>query len=257
MLKETVALGGMAATTAIALSAEQTAPTLDQAFEALRHYQIGSSRAALLPIDAAVRAALDHTAQCQALEKRLVALLQTKVAPVAMEYICSKLELCGSVVAIPTLKLLLANPDLAPLARATLEALPYPETIPALCDSVAALSGMAKIGVIHALGMRRAARSVPVLMPLLKDSNLEVAQAAVFALGRIGSIESAQALSQFLPQAASPLRPVLADACLACAEQLLRDNHKREAQALYRALLDSQPPALIQNAAERGLKLAA
>jgi HEAT repeat protein len=135
--------------------------------------------------------------------------------------------------------------------------LPYPEATQALCGSVSTLDGVAKVGVIHALGIRRVTQSVPVLVPLLSDSNLQIAQAAAFALGRIGSVESAQALTQFLSKATATLRATLADACLACAEQLVLKSHTKEAQSLYRALLDSQPATLIQQAAERGLKIVA
>ena len=226
---------------------------LDQAFAALRNYQAGSSRAALLPIDDAVRAALGQTDRCQELEQRFIAILQTDSASaVAKEYVCGKLVLCGSAASVPALVPLLAVMELTHLARATLEALPYPQVCPTLRDCVNKLSGMAKVGVILALGMRRDPDSVPLLVPELDNSNLDIARAAIFALGRIGTVRAARALGQFLANAAPTLRAAVADACLVCAERLLQDGLKEEAKILYQILLDSRPATYIQQAAERG-----
>lgn len=232
--------------------AEDT-PALDQAFTALPSYDSGSSRGALMPIDNAVRDGVGNAAAPNKLEQRLAALLLTKMSPVAKEYICSKLGLIGSAESVPALAGMLPDPDLHHIARNALEAMPCPEAVQALRESLPRLRGRQKAGVVSSLGTRRDPLSVPVLGKLLADSDAEIAGAAATALGHIGTIEAVHTLQQFLPNAPDPVRLAVADGCLAGAERLLRDGKKAEAQTMYRALADSQQPKHVRLAVERGL----
>jgi HEAT repeat protein len=90
------------------------------------------------------------------------------------------------------------------------------------------------------------------LRPLLQDSDEAVARAAAIALGRIASADATKALGSAKPRPA--LAVVFADASMACAEKLLAVGHAKEAKATYQRLLKNNPPALVRQAAERGLK---
>ena len=227
--------------------------TLDAAFSALRSYDQGSSRAALLPIDEAVVAALPDPAARLALETRLLVALSAGGSGVALEYLCAKLTLLGSALAVPALAALLDQPALTTAARNALEASPHPEATAALRAQLPRLKGVLLVGVIHSLGLRRDAASVPALTRLLPHENPSVAGAAAAALGEIGTPAAAQALGAFQPNAPAGLQPALADACLVCAERLVASYQRPAAQSLYQLLSAPAQPRHIRQAAARGL----
>jgi HEAT repeat protein len=216
------------------------AAALDAAFEALKTYDQGSSRGALMPIDEAVMASLDDKAVQKELEQRLASALQHGGSAVAREYLCSKLTLIGSKVCVPALAAQLATPEYGTALR----------------DHLARTEGVPKIGVIHSLGARRDAESVRALTALLKHGDTGVVGAATAALGDIATTNAAKALREFQPKAPEELRLRVGDAILTCAERLLEAGKRAEAQTLYQLLATVSQPKHIQHATARGLELA-
>lgn len=245
-------LGDVPAPTAPARSAVDGA-ALDRAFNALKSYKFGSSRAALEPIDKAVAGCGDDPRARRKLEQRLAGLLQTDVTPLAKEYVCRKLAVIGSADSVGTLSSLLGDETLSHQARAALEHIPGSEAVKALRNSLPNLHGSQKIGVIASLGMRRDSASVKAIAACLKDSDPKVAGAAAQALGNIGTVETSRALLKFQIQAPDAVRPAVADACLACAERLLESGRKTEALPLYRVLDGPSQPDRVRSAARHGL----
>ncbi len=231
---------------------------LAQALEALKTYDRGSGRAALLPLDAAVAAAgMNASPTRQQLEQQLAGILQAGGSVVAREYLCSKLALIGSAPSAAALGALLDDALLATAARNALEALPPTAAAQALRARLPHLQGLAKMGAVNSLGRLGDAASAGPLIELLKDAEGEVAAAAAAALGRIGSVQAGAALRDFYTKAPEALRLGTADALLNCAERLLEANQRAEAQALYQALARATRPAHIQEAAQRGLRACA
>lgn len=228
---------------------------LEAAFKALKTYDRGSSRATLLPIDEAVRAAIAAADARQAMERRLITALAGGLAVVAHEFICSKLALIGTATAVDTLSGLLGDTQLATAARNALEAIPGPEATRALRARLADVDGMQKVGVIQSLGVRRDRESVAALAALLRGGVQSIASAAAAALGEIGSSDAAKALRTFEPSAPAPLRAVLADACLVCAERSLDEDRPGDAELLYRLLAAEHYPEHVREAASRGARL--
>ncbi len=208
---------------------------LDDAFSALRSYDQGSSRAALLPIDEAVVAALPDPADRLTLETRLLAALSAGGSSVALEYLCAKLTLIGSALAVPALAALLDQPALTTAARNALEAAPHPEATAALRAQLPKLAGLPLLGVVQSLGIRRAAAA---------------------ALGEIGTPAAAAALRDFSARAPAVVAPALADALLVCAERLLAAGARAAAQSLYQLLATAAQPVHVRLAATRGLTTA-
>jgi HEAT repeat protein len=229
---------------------------LSAAFEALKIYDQGSSRGALLPIDEAVMGVLDDQAARNELERKLATALKSGSSVVAREYICSKLAWIGSGFCVPALAAWLNSPELATAARSALEAIPDRQATKALRDSLVKVEGLQKVGVIHSLGARRDADSVGALVAPLKNSNGEIAGAAAAALGDIGSAKAAKALREFLPRSPEALRLKASDAILTCAERLLAAGKRADAEKLYRLLATATQPKHVQHAAARGLELA-
>jgi HEAT repeat protein len=250
------AVAGAALAFKTSTAASETGP-LDAAFEALNSYDYGSARASVLPIDQAVVASLAQPPARKALEQRLAAALQKKISPVAKDYICSKLVLIGSAESAPALVELIGTKETAHMALTALQANPSPAALEGVRHRLPQLSGPEKAGAINLLGMRRDAASVPALAELLKDSDPVVAQSAAAALGNIANAEAARALEQFRKNAPEPLRPLIADSCIACAEQLLKDGRRTEALGIYRTFTATEHPKHVQLAARRGMLVAA
>lgn len=229
---------------------------LSAAFDALKSYDQGSSRGALVPIDEAVLAALDDKAAQNELERKLVTALKSGGSAVAREYICSKLALIGSEFSVTALAALLNTPEVATAARNALEAIPDRQPTKAMRDSLSKLEGLQKVGVIHSLGARRDADSVRALTGLLKNADVGIVGAAAAALGDIATSKAAKALLDFQPKTPEALRQKVADAILTCAERLLAAGKRSDAQGLYQLLATTTQPKYIQHAAARGLKMA-
>jgi HEAT repeat protein len=229
---------------------------LDQAFEALKSYDWGSDRSLLNPIEEAVLATRDEATARQELEARLAAILQTDVSRDAKDYVCRKLMQIGSAAAVPALAALLRQADHSHMARFALERIPTPDAAQALREALPQLSGVLKLGVISSLGARRDRASVTALGALVDDSDPKVASSAAEALGNIGDADALKALKDARPASAEVLTAVL-DSQLACAEQLLADNHKVEALAVYKSLAGQAQPRHVRLAATRGMLLCA
>ncbi len=226
---------------------------LDAAFEALRSFDYGSARAALLPIDdAAALAAADPIARKE-LESRLATALGGNLSKAAKGFLCRILARIGSADCVPALAALLADADVGVLARAALERIPDSAAGKALRDSVPALQGIRKVGVIQSLGARRDSESTPALAALLRDADAQIAGAAAAALGEIGTPESAAALRAFLPCAPQALHATAADAALVCADRLIEANRRSEARALLEAAVQCALPKHIAAAVQRRL----
>lgn len=229
---------------------------LDAAFEALKTYDQGSSRGALLPIDEAVMTSLDDKEARKELEQQLVTALKPGGSVVAREYICAKLAWIGSEFSLPALAAQLNRPEVATAARNALEAIPGRQATKALRDTLPWVEGLQKVGVINSLGARRDADSVRALTALLKNEDARIVGAAAAALGNIANGQAAKALRDFQPKALEALRQKVADAMLTCAERLLAAGKRADAQTLYRMLATTALPNHVQHAAARGLVLA-
>lgn len=226
---------------------------VDKALESLKSYDWGSDRAALQPIEAAVAATKGDAAARKTLEARLADVLKSDAPQAAKDFVCRQLSLIGTAESVPALATLLADEKLSHMARYALERISDDAAVQALREALPKSEGLRKVGVLHSLGARRDAQSVAALVPLLGDSDAQVAKAAVHALGAIGTADSAKALGDYQPKSPEALRLAVADACLACAEHLLADGKRTEAIAIYKALGSEEQPTHVQVAARRGL----
>ena len=230
---------------------------LNKAFEALKTYDWGMDRNLVKPIDEAAVAVRGNPAASKELETRLAAVLKTGATRDAKDFVCRELMVIGTAESVPALAGLLPEKDHSHMARYALERIPAPEAAQAMRDALPKLSGALKVGVIGSLGVRRDAASVPALAALLGDVDAAVACAAACALGDIGNTDAAKALGNFAKKAPEGVKPAVADACLACAEQLLADGKKTDALAIYKSLSGEDQPKHVRLAATRGMLTAA
>ncbi|MGA2068968.1 MAG: HEAT repeat domain-containing protein [Thermoguttaceae bacterium] len=226
---------------------------VDKAFEALRTYEWGQDRTPLAAIDQAIVATYGGCWPRQDLESRLAAVVVGKTPRAAKDFACRRLSLIAGADSVPVLAGLLTDKDLAHMARFVLERMPDAAAGEALRGALPKTAGALRIGCIVSLGVRRDEPSAPALAALLADQDPAVVAAAATALGHVGTPPAAAALADFLKKAPAGLKPVAADANLACAERLLAAGKKLEAAAIYKSLTGEDLPKPVRVAAAKGL----
>ncbi|MEI8037013.1 MAG: HEAT repeat domain-containing protein [Verrucomicrobiota bacterium] len=224
---------------------------LDETFDALKTYDWGVDPKILRPLDEAVVAAHGNAAACKVLEDRLIAVLKTDAPRAAKDAICRVLRTIGTVASVPALTALLADDKLSHMARYALERIPAPEAGNALRSALPKAAAKQQIGVLQSLGARHDATAIPALQVMLGSKDPGVAPAAARALGALALPAANKALASAKPTAA------IADASMACAENLLAGGLKADAKATYQRVLASTPAKPVQFAATLGLKACA
>jgi len=167
-------------------------------------------------------------------EAELLAVLRGDAAEADKAISCKFLAVNGTPAAVNDLAMLLSNPRLASWARIALEAIPGSEASAALRDAAAKLEGRLLTGVLTSIGVRRDTAALPLLAGRLAADDAEVAAAAAWSLGQIGSEEAGVLLARGIEQASSPERlDSLARAAVLCAENLHQAGNGDAAVALY------------------------
>lgn len=229
---------------------------LDAPFTALAAFDWGQDAAPLKVIDDAANATHGDAAARADLEKRLIAILGAGPKRAAKEYACRKLSMIGTAASVPALAALLYDTENSHMARFALERIAAPEATAALRTALGMLAGGPRIGIIGSLAARGDAESIAPMAGLL-GADEPTAVAAAQALGTLGSPAAATALAAAAPAAVGSVAIAIADARLECAEQLLRQDKRAEAAAIYSAIAAAaagKPESrLVELAAIRGL----
>ncbi|MBL9128717.1 MAG: HEAT repeat domain-containing protein, partial [Verrucomicrobiales bacterium] len=185
-------------------------------------------------------------------EQELLEILRSNAGPVAKAEACKELRVYGSAAAVDALAALLGDARVAHAARHALEGLPFVEATRALRDAVGRLKDAERLGVVDSLGWRRDAESVPVLLPLLKDSDPTTAGAAATALGRIASDAAVAALRKEKDRVPVMVRRAAIEGLLTAAEVRAGAGRLAEARALYAELVEPGEEPGIRVAAHLG-----
>lgn len=221
---------------------------LDQALDYLSKYEFGQSRA---PLEVVVKAARDANADAalkQKLEARFSEILASGAPLDAKRFIGRELAVMGTAASVPVLAGLLADANTADFALRALGGIPGAEAQAALQEAAKSLPDAMKLGAITELGRRGNPGAVPVLAELVKAGDMAVAQAAVYALGRIGGDAACEIVHGALPNASAELKNALLDGCLNCAAA-----EGEKGLAIYEALLAEGQPGHVRAAALAGL----
>ena len=115
-------------------------------------------------------------------EAQALAVLPSSATAAEKEAACLRLKQIGTAKSVPALRALLADENFAQWAVDALQTMPAREAGEALCHALPEVSGKTKALVIFALGVRREASVVPVLVKLLSDGDPLVAMSAAQAL---------------------------------------------------------------------------
>jgi len=186
-------------------------------------------------------------------EAELIAVLRSPAAVHEKADACRELARVGTAAAVPALAALLADEQLAHMARYGLEPIPGPAVDAALRAALGRLQGRLLAGVIDSLGVRRDKLATAALTALLKAPDPEVARSAAQALGRLGTPEAGQALQNALAGGTTAVPLAVYDGIFRCAEALAAQGERAPAMRLYDALRrQPQLPPQVQIGAWRG-----
>lgn len=212
-------------------------------------------------------------------EAKLIAVLKSADSSLkAKTDACRGLSFIGTKKAIPALAALLSHEKLAHMARYGLEPIPDPAVDEAFRAALGKLKGLRLVGVIGSVGVRRDIKAVELLIPMLEDSDTEVAHAAARALGSIsssgliyceackkthasaseqssahrGSAAASKALQDRLKNASGQDKLHVCEGLLRCAEILAAENQTQQAIAIYDQLLKLAGPHQVRAGALRG-----
>ncbi len=218
-------------------------------------YEYGQSREPLTKLTDMIRSASPE--ELKQIEKQLIDFLKSDATLAGKQFICRKLSIIGTEDAVPALYRLLIYPETSDMARYALERIPGRAVDEALLEALPITVGMAKVGVINTLGMRRVREAAASLEILIYRSDETMAAAAVAALGRIAGTDAAEALKQAKDNTGGELQQLVLDAYLACADRLIEEGWLLEASAIYKQMYlapcECEVKPSIRVAALRGL----
>lgn len=244
---------GLALTASALGQAPLDREALDTALTQLPRVEYGDDRALLDGLDRFVAAAGTNRVLRAELENRFITVIYSDGTLAAKDYACRSLRLVGSPKCVPALASLLSHPQLSGLARYGLEPLPFPEAGAALRDALPLLEPRQQIGVVTSLAARRDAGAVSVIEPLIRVPDERLAEAAIVALGKIGSEQAAALLGGLHEEAEGTRKTMAARACLEVAWTLLDDGKAVPATTMFATVLGSYPNGHSHEAAFEGL----
>jgi HEAT repeat protein len=247
--------GMLALALALCVSAQAAVDqaTVDRAFARLAEYQYGDDYMELAPVERAVSESLGNESARAALEKRLIDVLRGTAPNGAKDYACRMLSLIGTAESVPALAALLPDPDLTGLARFALERIPDPAVDRAFLEALEKTSGRYQAGVINSIGIRRDPAAVKTLANRLKAQDPVVVEAALLALGKIATTESARILAQFRSDVSTRLRQTAEAAYLEAADRLLQAGNAEAAGRIYEQLYRDHQSGALHLAGFQGL----
>lgn len=213
-------------------------------------YDFDKPRAPLAAVEDAAR--LGDAAKRAAVEKDMVAVLaDAKATYAAKQFACRVLRLIGTDACVAPVAALLTDEKLSHMARFALQSNPSPLVDDALRAALAKTSGDIQIGIINSIGMRADAKAVAPLCALATGQAAGAAEAAVLALGRIGTPAAAEALLALKPQGA--LADAWGIAVVNAGERLVAQKETKLAMKLLRTAYDTAQKPVAKMAALRGL----
>jgi type 1 glutamine amidotransferase/HEAT repeat protein len=233
--------------------------SLDEMLSVISGYQFGQGREVLSEMDKYIRSISGSAEAVRSLEKRLVQILMSKDATDAgRQYACEKLSIIGGDASVTTLAAMLtekARSEIEPadMARYALQRIPGAAAEKALRDAIGKTGGKARVGIINSIGERADKEAVSSLTLLVTGSDKAAAEAAISALGKIGSDKAAAALGKARAKVSPELYLVWADAYLSCGDKFLSEKNVRSAVQIYRLLYTPREPFAVRAAALRGL----
>ncbi|MCX7043871.1 MAG: HEAT repeat domain-containing protein [Candidatus Sumerlaeota bacterium] len=231
-----------------------TQSKLDAAFKEMKNYKEGVKDDGWKLIESAVVAAQVSKEKRAFILPRLTDLFKPDTTIECKRFAAKQMLLVGTEESAKALAGLLTDAEASAPALYALERIPGEGISAILRDALPKASGKIKAGIINSLGQRRDAKAASAMGPALGDSDPMIAKAAALALGNIGTVEAADALTAARVKAPEALLAPICDGLLLCADQMARNKgQEAKAAAIYETLTANGKPDYIRGAAFRGL----
>jgi HEAT repeat protein len=216
-------------------------------------YDFGQSRALLTEIEDQMKSIYGSPEELRKAEAVLLAALESESSLALKDFICRQLSVIGTEQSVPALARMLGDAKTAAPAQYALVRISSPAADAALIEHLSSGDPSLRIGILSTLGMRKSAGAVGAIAPLMSDPDKETADAAISAMGQIGTADAAKALQDRAAQIAESLKPRLDDALLACAENLTRQGDSAKAMEIFKSLYTAEHSVLVRSSALSGL----
>jgi HEAT repeat protein len=220
----------------------------DNPFEKLKSYDF-QTYAPIEAIRKMIEEAQNDKAKTTDIEQHLIGVLEDGNATFAgKQEACRLLWIIGTGRSVPVLSKLLNDPKQSDIARYALERNPDPSAAKALRAALTTTKGTPRIGVINSEGDRGDVEAVGTLKGFTTSADPLVSEAAIAALGKIGTPSALAALRSL------PASNLLAEkATLRSAEHFAATGKTAEALKIYDGLTGEGKPPVIRGEALRGL----
>ena len=228
----------VAALSCLSPGAEQSPPTnLSEIAAAAASYRSGDSLEPFRRLEEGVRLSISKPGLRKEIEAALIRLLEPNATFEARRFACKQLGIIGSKSALPSLAKLLKDDETVGIACLALTTYPAGAADPSLREGLKWVSGTSRIQILNALGDRRDPKSFNIFTHMANDEDEAIAEAAIAALGKLGTADAAEAIAGLRKKPGPGLNQVLAEAALRCADRLQSEGDSRNAKAIYNDLL--------------------
>lgn len=235
--------------------AATTEAEIEKAIAAIRDYDYGQSRKALLAVEKLINETHGNAELRAEIERELVQVLESDATLACKQFVCRKLWIIGTDASVPALAKMLAGADTHAVEAAcyALSQHRSPAVSRALRDALDEAKENGLAAVINLLGERRDAESADAIAKLAESPDASVADAAIAALGKIATEKAVKVLTD-LRTSDDPARRTAANhACLQCAQELEGRRRLSEAKAIYEQLADLDKPEPVRRGARIAL----
>ncbi len=211
---------------------------IDQAVSALAAYKAGQEHTPVTRIGELLQAMHGKADLQEHMEQKLIGLLQGDADHEAKLQACQVLARIGTEACIPVLGKMLDDPKTTHIACWALEPNPSAEALAALRRGLEDAKGEAAVTIMGVLGQRRDEMAVPILRKHVDDHSEMVAEAALAAVGKIGTPKAAEVLAKARKSVGKALRGAANDAYLQCANRMADDGKTDKAVTMFEEVLD-------------------
>jgi len=218
------------------LTAQNSIEEMKGLLEQIKTYEYGQSRENLTALNNLFRVIENSDEQQEKAEEQLVDFLGSDATLPAKQFICECLSIYGSDKSVSILEKMLFESKTENMALFALERIPMEDASDVLMDALSETKGDLKVGIINALGNRREKDAVDEIIPLIWDSEGEIASAAIAASGKIGGDQASQALAKALSDPDAKLKSEIVFSYLKCAVVYEENNENKKALMIYQSL---------------------
>ena len=213
---------------------------VDRALAAAREYRIGAPGEGYKGVERIVRETQPGDPMRRQLEQKLVELAASDADIEARRLVCRTLWVIGGDASVELLLTLVEDPNHYDIGCYALRNHPSPQINRRLIVALPDLAGKGRIAAINLLGDRRADEAVTALRDFTAAEDPLLAEAALAALGRIGSLSAGRALMELWSAAGPAMSPALLNAALQCAQRVKASRPRLAGRAYGRLLRQTE-----------------